>query len=294
MARERDDDPTDRTLDDAIARFADGVGPVRVGPEAVARFLDETSRVGLPAAERLRQLAMALEDEPFEAGWEGLARLYDRAAACDSSDPRVLHSRAVSAVAWLQRGRSRPVAELRRVVADALLALDAAEAFAPHDPELAHQRGLVHYHHPHDTDARLVSAGEAFEEALRRAPDHPLYTLYAAHVLHDRGMWTEAAERYGAVDPEALLEALPGQVWRVLRWRGQHGLALARAGRTDEARTVLHALFDAVAAADPDDLWLLTDLDEASEAVWQVLRDPALARRLTRAKARLEAVDPAG
>src|SRR5438309_101507 len=65
-------------------------------------FLELTRESELPASERLRQLAIALEyrSGSIEQGWEGLQSIYELAAKLNPADFRIYHSWGLSATAW--------------------------------------------------------------------------------------------------------------------------------------------------------------------------------------------------
>src|SRR5262249_2108525 len=86
-------------LDVAVLSFA-GDGVVSVTRAKLDGFLKETQNLELPAAERLRKLAIALEGRQFENGWDDLRMIYAAAAEADPHDANVFHSWGISALDW--------------------------------------------------------------------------------------------------------------------------------------------------------------------------------------------------
>jgi hypothetical protein len=76
---------------DAVRAFRDQ-GPVRVTPEKLAAYLEQTRDLPASPANRLRWLAIQVEYALFEHGW------------ADPADYRVLHSWGLSASNWAAPG----------------------------------------------------------------------------------------------------------------------------------------------------------------------------------------------
>src|SRR5262249_55874279 len=88
-------------FDRAVAAFR-GEGPVRVTPQKLTVYLDQTRHIEAPPAQRLRWLAIELEHARFERGWDDLRTIYQAAADAAPADPWVLHSWGLSASRWVE------------------------------------------------------------------------------------------------------------------------------------------------------------------------------------------------
>src|SRR5262249_28966190 len=91
-----------KTLFGHAVRTFRGEGPVRVSPEKLGAFLHDTRDIPRTPADRLRWLAIGLEHDRFERGWEDLRAIYQAAADADPKDPFVLHSWGISAHDWME------------------------------------------------------------------------------------------------------------------------------------------------------------------------------------------------
>ena len=201
----------------------------------VTDYLRRTAESGLPAAERLRQLAVFLDVERHvtasatRAGWSVLRRIYDEAARLDPRDAWVRCSRAASALGALVL--LQPGDPFRaRLWREALHSARAAVDLDPADAHAHYLLGKVHYWHE---PAQPALALASFEEATRREPGHAWARLYTAHCLHDLERWAEAADAYGQVDRGVFTG--PSGGWRRELMLEQRAYCLLRGGRRAEA-----------------------------------------------------------
>jgi eukaryotic-like serine/threonine-protein kinase len=158
--------------------------------------------------------AMHLEAgiDPSGQGIEEVERLAERVLRLDPGSPRGLWLRAFVA---FQRGD----------LATAIEAGEAAEARAPHDPDILLLLGYVHAHVGHHARARML-----FERAVEVDPLTPVTQCMPGFVSVLEGRFEEALPPYRRLhrlDPESPFAAV------TLGW------VLAYAGREDEALSLL-------------------------------------------------------
>ena len=275
--------PTEQkaAFDRAVGAFR-GERPIRVTPEKLTAYLNDTRDVGSSPAQRLRWLAIALERLPFESGWAGLQAIYRAAAEADPTDPWVRHSWGLSASRWLEVCPASVTPEERRAVAnEAEGALFAALEFAPRDSRIAHTLGLLYYDHLSRIEDREVSLDRAIEwftRATEWEPGDVLARLYLAHCFHDREDWDRDIAEYAQVDLARLARDWPA--WRAVKCREQLAHCHAGAGHSAEATRLFAAFLDDAESWDDSQAEeSISDLDELVDAVTRKLDSPALLRR---------------
>lgn len=194
-------------------------------------YLSETSCFELDAGERLRVLAIYLDEQVgFMAGgelarWQVFSRIYELAKRLSPHDPIILQSETITALE-LAGGLDRGAPARERLVAIAKRASARAVELDESDGRLHYTHGSALYAN-HETEAALA----AFDAALVRAPDHAWARLYRAHCLHDLERWSEAADAYARVDHAAFVGH---QTWRMELLREQRAFCLMQAGRREE------------------------------------------------------------
>lgn len=236
-------------------------------------YLEVTAEDPRPASERLRSLAIRLEEEG--AGWRVLDEIYRVAHQEAPGDPKVLRSWGISA-----HERLSGTPEDAEVAEAGLRALHEAHRLAPDDAETAYVIGLIHYDSQGLSNAgKLAEARAWFSRAVERDPEHRMAQLYLAHCLHDAQQWAEAARAYEAVDLEALARSWPA--WRAIKAKEQLACCLAFSGQPEAARDHLRQLFDALETMDDEALAdVVMNLDEAVDALSGPLHDPDLVARV--------------
>jgi len=273
-------------------------GPLVVTARGLDEFLERTASVDVPRGERLRKLAIALESELFEDGWDGLQRIYEAAAREDPEDPRIFESWGISSTqcrAW----DDGSLEEQRAIFADGERAFTRAAALDPDDPDIHCHMGLHQYHYPKSDRASPEHADRAlpwFARALAIDPHHPMARLYQAHCLHDKKEWRAAVDAYSAVDQARLLEERPHQAWRVVKLEEQIASCLARAGDLAEAKRRFLALIAELSRLTDDEIRdEAVNLWDLEEAVKTTLRDdPTLAEAAERVARRVYFKYPGG
>ena len=221
--------------------------------ERLQRFLAESEASALPAAERLRQLGVDLDGSPIHRGWNAYQLIFDMATEIEPQNPDILHSRAISAVTWLDLEEDRTVRQ--RIADDAIASARRALKLGPEDGHVAYTLGLAHYKDPRwsGDPARYEDAAIGwFDLSLGwyPAPETTVMAkLYRAHTLADRAMrvdqenlWRDALAAYREVDQKQLSEHWP--LWRTYKLREQIGHCLFRLGDRVSAERELTRLID--------------------------------------------------
>jgi tetratricopeptide (TPR) repeat protein len=191
-------------------------------------FLRETSHTALAPAERLRQLAIHGErvlPQGTPREWLAVDRVYREALAADPEDPEVYLSRAITAHACAQLMDAAPAK--RRAIHVAREGCSRAAALAPSDPRPHYTLGLVE-----NEESNIETALAEFELTLRLGPRDSWAHLYRAHCLHDLARWSEAADEYSRVDPNAFAGA---RWWRYELLLEQRAECWRMAGETARA-----------------------------------------------------------
>jgi len=268
-------------FDRAVAEFR-AEGPVCVTPHKLNAFLEQTQGIKATPAQRLRWLAIALENVRFEQGWESLRAIYQAAGQADPTDPWVLHSWGLSASRWVEgKLRIRDVERLEGLADEAERVLHAALELAPKDSRIAHSLGLLYYNRPapkEDPEAYHSRAIDWFTRALEWNPGDVLARLYLAHCFHDLKDWPRAIAEYENVDLDRLARQLPA--WRAVKCREQLAHCHAYAGHTAEAVRLFSAFLDDAESWDKDQAEeYISDLDELVDAVTHKLDHAELVRR---------------
>lgn len=223
---------------DRLFEWIGGWLPARPSAQQLASldlrsFVRESAHLGFDAAERLRLLAVYLDDEALVvtgtsmAKWQVFERIYENARRLSPDDPWILRSMAITALdiaetAERDKGRDR-LWHKAASAAWSACELDSAE------PRLRYTLGHVLYcAWPSRTEEALVE----FERALGLDDADPWANLYRAYCLHDLRRWREAADAYVRVNGRAFVGA---KAWRVEFLREQQAYCLLRAGDRNKA-----------------------------------------------------------
>ncbi|WP_437597028.1 hypothetical protein WMF28_30985 [Sorangium sp. So ce590] len=197
-------------------------------------YLRETTHINLPPAERLRKLAIALEDQlsaPEQPrGWLALERIFAAGVALDPDDAEIQVSRAITAELCASCIDNRPEARRRMIQVGRAAAARAIE-LRPNDAAAHYALGMMEYSFEHGS---MLSALASFETAVACDPSFGWARLYRAHCLHDLRRWPEAAQAYSEVDPSFLVGP---KTWRNDLLREQRAWCLLQAGHTEQALT---------------------------------------------------------
>ncbi len=274
---------------DRAVKFFEAEGPVRVSPEKLAAFLDQTYDIDPSAANRLRWLAIKLENRTFEREWNDLRAIYQAAHEADPNDYLVLHSWGISACNWAEEWMTPALSERVAIACEAERVLGAALELSPKDSHLAYSLGLAYYNHPsrRDHPERYRSkAIEWFRQAIEWEPERVMAQLYLAHCFHDRKDWPRAIAEYEHVDVVRLTRDFPA--WRAVKCREQLATCHAYAGNIDEAVNRFTLFMDEIESWDETKVEeCVINVDELVEAVTHKLDHPGLRHRTSELISRL-------
>jgi tetratricopeptide (TPR) repeat protein len=248
----------------------------------MSAFLDQTRGIEAPPAQRLRWLAIALENDRLERGWDGLRAIYRAAAEADPTDFRILHSWGLSAINWASSHVATPDLDERKAIADeAERVLRAALDPSPRDTRVAHSLGLLYYNYPsyaEDPEGFQSRAIDWFTRAVEWDQGNVMAQLYLAHCFHDRKDWARAILEYEKVDLDRLARDWPA--WRAVKCREQLAHCHAYAGHVEEAVQRFTAFLDNAEVWDGEKAEeYLINVDELVDAVTHELDYPELLRR---------------
>lgn len=190
--RDRGSRPTAaRSCHDALRALIESLAP----DIEVETYLRATHAVELPAAERLRILAIEREtDLPFHT----LQELYERAIALDPDAPWVYASFGIAASEHARVADDEGTAARLHQLAHTQL--ERASMMAPDDPDIAAALGLATYMDPSRGPQNALAS---LERALELNPRQAWARLYRAHALHDLERWEGAARAYAEVPKDA-------------------------------------------------------------------------------------------
>ncbi|HMW03101.1 MAG TPA: hypothetical protein PKE58_23380 [Acidobacteriota bacterium] len=261
----------------AVRSFTDE-SVVYVSSPALEAFLDETNTIDLPAEERLRRLAVALEYETLEHGWDSLHLIYQTAAQINPHNPRVFHSWGISACTWLEGWICPTSAKRVAIAVEAEQVLLKALELAPHNSFIAYTLGQVFCNHPlleDDQPNFLSQAIRWFHAAVSWDPENVIAQLYLAHCFHDLALlddhpqhWEQAIIEYRKVDQARLARDWPE--WRAVKCREQLAACLAGAGKEPEAIQSISNFLDELEAFEPDEFGQHDAIVNLDELVWIV------------------------
>ncbi len=168
-------------------------------------FLKETQGIKLEASERLRQLAISVEDEySFETQkcWPILDSIYKRAAEENSKDDSIYESRGISA-AWLReccedKALNKTLFEIAEAAYAKAFKLGSQRA------NLFYCWGNLYYQSEHFFEADYKKAIEKFEAALKIEPLHSRSHMQLGYIYFDMKQWDKAIPAFEKVDEAKL------------------------------------------------------------------------------------------
>ncbi len=209
-------------------------GAEQLGSLDLRSVVRESAGIGLDAGERLRLLAVYLDDHALVIGntslaqWQVFSRIYTEATRLSPEDPWIPNSMAVTSLSLAEMADDDDPGK-ERLWRIALGAAETACAVDDADPDLRYTLGHVLYL---ARPSRTTDALAAFEHAVALEPRHAWGNLYRAHCLHDLARWKDAAQAYGRVDAAGFAGHA---AWRIELLREQQAYCLLRAGRRDDA-----------------------------------------------------------
>ncbi len=230
--RKQCSDSEESAVDVLLARIGEWIDEAeweRLERLDLDQYLRDTGDIDLPAEERLRQMAIEMEEtlcfESTARTWAAVNRVYEEALRLAPEDAFVLHSQGISA-SWLAQmanpGKEAKLVENLNRTAHTTL-LRAAE-FAPLDGHIAYTQGLSLYR---DETRSMEEALAHFDRALRLNPELAWARLYRAHCLHDLERWQDAVDAYSMV-PKNEFDGPPS--WRMHLLVEQRALCRLNAG----------------------------------------------------------------
>lgn len=281
--------PKHKSLFEKAVRNLADEGNIAITQAKLERFLSTTSAIELPAEERLRQLAISLENEMFETGWAGLRNIYQAASRLNPRNPWVYHSWGIAAITWFEDWRTPEMSERLEIASEAETSFRKALELAPQRGEIAYSLGLLYYHHPaHESDRihYLEKALTSFRQALGWNTDSVMAQLYVAHCSYDWARfldaeaWEIAIRAYERVDQEKLFLECPA--WRTFKYWEQLAACYAWNGQEEQAVHLFNQLLGEIEMLQEDEFGQLEEvanLDEMVEVVTHKLTSPALQER---------------
>jgi tetratricopeptide (TPR) repeat protein len=206
-----------------------------------------TAELALSSAERLRQLAVHLEQSAGglqPRGWLALKRIYDLAQLlCDNPDDtwEVLRSTAISASHFASSLGDDSETEVR--VRKGLFrdAYAAALPLQEIDPACAGSYSLLAQIRYQDPEGDVLDALADAERALEREPEHFWAKWLRAACLRDLERWSDAVDAYGSIDPA---EFTRRRAWRYEVLLESRAYCQLRAGNREAAVREFEALLD--------------------------------------------------
>jgi len=209
-------------------------------PINVDEFAAETAKCGDDVGERLRWLAIWLEEE-FLTSWSVLHEVYEAAFTRTSRQERILHSWAIAAIHYADI--STTDSERGELLDEARSVLDRALCLEPNNADACYAMGLALYG---DDRQEIGQAESWFRKALASNPAHTPARLYIGYCLKDRHHWQEALEHFRKIDETQLREAFhPSQTWRWVMLKEQMTYCAFKSGRSDDARAAFCEFLDA-------------------------------------------------
>lgn len=275
-----DAEPEGESAVDALTAWmseaiAEDLAPERMQSFDVTSFLRDTAQFELAPADRVRRLAIFLEEERLDPdGWLALQRLYNHAAKLDPRDALVPASNAASAIVFAE---ILDPPESSDLIGKAKTLLQRAR---DKDPGNAHVLYLTGYCEYMDPDGAITDALSWLEQACEADSTDAWAHLYRAHCLHDLKRWGDATEAYQAV----YAAAFKGPVaWRGEKLREQLASCRLHSGDKVGALKDFEAVLKIYEQLPPDRIVDISDLIEAANGVFRkqlAERVAALAERI--------------
>lgn len=202
------------------------------------KYLGDTADCQIASTERLRQLAIQLEDsayDPQPRAWLALRRIYRFAEGLVENDEdhwELLRSMAISARnlgAATNNESSECKSARRRLFNDAYR---AARELKEIRPNLADSYGLLAGILYGDLDGDLEEGLAMAEQALAIEPESPWPLYHRANLLRELKRWPAAAAAYNALDPAFFVGH---RAWHFELALENRAYCLLRAGDKDRA-----------------------------------------------------------
>jgi tetratricopeptide (TPR) repeat protein len=240
-------DNNNATSAEFSALFPEGI---RADEFNEGKFFAATRALEGTCAERLRKLAIWHSKEyPASSigDWKTLEILYRHAATLAPEDPRIPHSRGISALQLAQVLDARD--DSRQMYCAARRSFEEALRIDPSSADTMYLLGLSCYF---ENESDTSEAKRWFLRALDAEPGMARARLYLAHCLQDEGAWQEALDEYERVDEVQLSSEI--QAWHVNRLWEQMGYCCMKLERIEESIRLFDLVLEKYENADPDNL----------------------------------------
>lgn len=265
----------------AIEIFVGDVTPIDVTADFIAAFLEVTKNIQLPKEERLRQLAIAIEDKKIIDGWKGLLKIYESALAENPTDVDIYYSIGVSALVWCEDWNEPDLKKRKTATADGKAAVTEGLKIDPQDGDLYYVMGSLFYNDSFEGEVERVEKNEIAYQWFCRAVENDaaeIAKLYRAHCLHDLRRWDDAIVAYESVNQKLIAEQL--HLWRVYKLKEQIASCYAKAGQLEKALTLFHKFIDELLPMDDETRKdAVINLRELVEAATKILNNEHLISR---------------
>jgi tetratricopeptide (TPR) repeat protein len=204
-------------------------------------YIRETDEVDSSPAERLRQLAIYLDENAIgpdeEYSWPLVRRIYERASEIDPGDALVLNSWGISAL--MAAHRQADPALRKELLVEAGDVQQRAWEIDPANADVAYARGLALYE---DHSRGLDEALGWFRRAVSLKHDHAMAQMYIGHCRQDVEDWRGALQAYLDVDQGALAREWPQ--WRLYDLKMMIGSCYLKLHNRDAALEVFSRILD--------------------------------------------------
>lgn len=259
---------------------------IEISQAKLDKYLLTTKSIALSNAEKLRRLAIQLENETLSEGWLGLNRIYQLAVKEDSGDLCVFKSWAISLLQLFQYEKVSKSnnKELKSIADEALKAIEDAISLAPNDAECWYIKGLIIYYFPDTSSSRTDSINiseTCFKRTLSLRPEHEMARLYLGHCYTDNKNWNQAINTYELVNQERLFAQNPYMQWRCYKLQEEICYCYAMIGNTEKLISELNVfLKELEKLSDNKAFDLIVNLNELLEIYNMEIIPPNLKERV--------------
>ena len=173
------------------------------------QFLEETKSVELASTERLRQLAILIEQSywgQLEERWKLLDTIYNKAIELDPSDSTIWESRGISAYELSEDSTEESFTSI--LLQEAKKAYANSFELGNKESRLLYLWGLVYY--PRDYEKAI----EKFQLAIEQSPPYNMAYMYLGYAYFDQQNWKLALHAF----EQANEEELRGHWEKIKRW----------------------------------------------------------------------------
>jgi tetratricopeptide (TPR) repeat protein len=197
----------------------------------IKEYLEVTKNINLPSSERLRQLAIYMEenymdDTPYK-GWQIIKSIYGYASDRDPNNEDVYHSFGITASHYAVLEDNELLRD--ELFAEAKAGLIKANQIKPNDADILYSLGMNDYSNYKKSNSEAM---DWFIQALKKDPHHYMAQMYIGHCYFDNKEWQNALEAFQKVDSEKLAANWPQ--WRKYKLNELIGCCYAQLGNYKE------------------------------------------------------------